>query len=72
LNRGIDFTAEPQRTQRKTFLFGGEIPPNKKVSALLPKGWSFFSNRHLPIGEEEKNLCDLRDSAVNPGLESGF
>jgi hypothetical protein len=25
------FTAEPPRTQRKEFLFGGEIPPNKKL-----------------------------------------
>src|SRR4030042_2284370 len=28
------FTAEALRTQRKDFLFGGEIPPNKKVSVL--------------------------------------
>jgi hypothetical protein len=27
------FTAEPQRTPRSHFLFGGERPPNKK---LLP------------------------------------
>jgi len=26
------FTAETLRTQRKEFLSGGEIPPNKKVS----------------------------------------
>ena len=27
-------TAEPQRSQRKNLLFGGEIPPNKKNSAI--------------------------------------
>ena len=28
------FTAEAPRTQRKHFLFGGEMPPNKNVSSL--------------------------------------
>jgi hypothetical protein len=31
-------TAETPRTQRRNFLFGGEIPPNKKVSVLLGQG----------------------------------
>jgi len=28
------FTAEPPRTQRSDFLFGGERPPNKKPSFM--------------------------------------
>ena len=36
---GHVFTAKPQRTQRRVFLFGGEIPPNKKILVLLKQGY---------------------------------
>jgi len=32
------FTAEAPRTRRKNFLFGGEVPPNKKASVLFGQG----------------------------------
>jgi hypothetical protein len=32
------FTVEAQRTRRGTFLFGGEIPPNKKTAVLSGQG----------------------------------
>jgi hypothetical protein len=39
------FTAKPQRAQRKALLFGGQIPPNKRVSVSEDKAHD-RSRRH--------------------------
>ena len=44
----------------------------KQSPILFPEGWSFCSNRRLPIGAEEIFLSDLCGSAVKPGLEKGL
>jgi hypothetical protein len=43
-----------------------------KDSVLIQKGWSFCSNRRLPIGAEEIFLSDLRGSAVKPNYSLLF
>ena len=67
------FTAEPQRTQRRTFFvwriedsetFLEELPPNKKVHVVLME--AFVIQSPLTIGSQKQiSLCDLCGSAVN-------
>jgi len=49
------FTAEAQRAQSRYFLFGGERPPNKKVSVISIQG-----SYHVPQPQTESDFIPER------------